>query len=75
MTTRVNGRVRQDASTALMIFSVPEILAYITEFITLEEGDVVLTGTPAGVGKLERGDRVEVEVAGIGVLSLIVTES
>ena len=73
VTTRVNGVVRQNASTALMIFDVPAILAYITGFITLEVGDVVLTGTPAGVGKLERGDRVEVEVAGIDILKTIVT--
>ena len=72
VTTRVNGVVRQDASTELMIFDVPTILAYVSSFMTLEVGDVVLTGTPAGVGKLERGDRVVVEVAGIGVLEVAV---
>ncbi|ADV67939.1 fumarylacetoacetate hydrolase family protein [Deinococcus maricopensis] len=66
--TRVNGQTRQDGRTAQMIFGVPQILAYITRFVTLEPGDVVLTGTPEGVGPLERGDVVEVEVDGIGVL-------
>ena len=70
VTTRVNGTVRQDASSELMIFDVPTILAYISSFVTLEAGDVVLTGTPAGVGKLERGDFVEVEVAEVGVLEV-----
>jgi 2-keto-4-pentenoate hydratase/2-oxohepta-3-ene-1,7-dioic acid hydratase in catechol pathway len=66
--TKVNGAVRQEASTQLMIFDVPQIVAYISSFMTLEPGDVVLTGTPAGVGKLERGDRVQVTVSGIGTL-------
>jgi len=70
VTTRVNGAVRQDASSELMIFDVPTVLSYISSFMTLEAGDVLLTGTPAGVGKLERGDRVEVEVAEIGVLEV-----
>ncbi len=66
--TKVNGTVRQAASTTLMIFNVPQIVAYISSFMTLEPGDVVLTGTPAGVGKLERGDLVQVTVSGIGTL-------
>jgi 2-keto-4-pentenoate hydratase/2-oxohepta-3-ene-1,7-dioic acid hydratase in catechol pathway len=67
--TRVNGEVRQHGSTADFIFSIPELLAYITQAITLEPGDLVLTGTPAGVGPLAAGDRVDVSVAGLGVLS------
>ena len=51
-----------------MIFDVVQILVYITKFVTLEPGDVVLTGTPEGVGPLAKGDVVEVEVEGIGVL-------
>lgn len=66
--TRVNGETRQDGRTSQMIFDVVKILTYVTQFMTLEPGDVVLTGTPEGVGPLQRGDRVEVEVEGIGVL-------
>jgi 2-keto-4-pentenoate hydratase/2-oxohepta-3-ene-1,7-dioic acid hydratase in catechol pathway len=67
--TRVNGEVRQHGSTADFIFSIPELLAYITQAITLEPGDLILTGTPAGVGPIAAGDRVDVSVAGLGVLS------
>ena len=65
---RVNGQTRQDGRTSHMIFNVVDILVYITQFVTLESGDVVLTGTPEGVGPLQKGDGVEVEVEGIGVL-------
>jgi 2-keto-4-pentenoate hydratase/2-oxohepta-3-ene-1,7-dioic acid hydratase in catechol pathway len=67
--TRVNGETKQDSSTSLMIFGVVDILTYVTRFVTLEPGDVVLTGTPEGVGPLQSGDTVEVEVEGIGVLT------
>jgi 2-keto-4-pentenoate hydratase/2-oxohepta-3-ene-1,7-dioic acid hydratase in catechol pathway len=70
--TRLNGELRQHASTRDFIFSVPLLLAYITAAITLEPGDLVLTGTPSGVGPLAPGDRVEVSVAGLGTLSNIV---
>jgi len=66
--THVNGELRQDGSTADMIFSVAEILAYVSSFMTLVAGDVVLTGTPEGVGELSPGDEVEVTVDGIGSL-------
>ncbi|GAB4469852.1 MAG: fumarylacetoacetate hydrolase family protein [Anaerolineae bacterium] len=66
---RVNGESRQDGSTRQMIYRIPYVLSYITRFITLEPDDLVLTGTPAGVGPLAPGDVVEVEVEGIGVLS------
>ncbi|WP_309570995.1 fumarylacetoacetate hydrolase family protein [Deinococcus sp.] len=69
ITTRVNGVVKQDSRTMHMIFDVPTILTYVTRFVTLEPGDVVLTGTPEGVGPLQSGDTVEVEVGGIGVLT------
>lgn len=65
---RVNGEIRQDSRTNEFIFSIPKILAYITRDICLEPHDLVLTGTPAGVGNLAPGDRVEVEIEGIGVL-------
>ncbi|MCG1003146.1 MULTISPECIES: fumarylacetoacetate hydrolase family protein [Halobacterium] len=65
---RVNGETRQSSSIEEFIFSVPEIVAEITQYVTLEPGDVVLTGTPAGVGPLGDGDHVEVEIEGVGVL-------
>jgi 2-keto-4-pentenoate hydratase/2-oxohepta-3-ene-1,7-dioic acid hydratase in catechol pathway len=67
--TRVNGEVRQHGATPDFIFSIPELLVYITAAITLEPGDLVLTGTPAGVGPLKAGDRVDVAIAGLGVLT------
>ena len=67
--TRVNGELRQHGSTTDFIFSIPELLAYITAAITLEPGDLLLTGTPAGVGPLAAGDRVEVSISGLGVLT------
>jgi 2-keto-4-pentenoate hydratase/2-oxohepta-3-ene-1,7-dioic acid hydratase in catechol pathway len=66
--TRVNGELRQRASTNDLIFSVPFLLGHISAAFTLEPGDLVLTGTPSGVGPLKPGDRVEVYLAGIGVL-------
>jgi 2-keto-4-pentenoate hydratase/2-oxohepta-3-ene-1,7-dioic acid hydratase in catechol pathway len=67
--TRVNGVVRQDSSTADLIFDVATLIAFASEHMTLEVGDVISTGTPSGVGNLAPGDRVEVEIAGIGVLA------
>jgi len=67
--TRVNGELRQHGSTADFIFSIPQLLEYITQAITLEPGDLLLTGTPAGVGPLSAGDRVEIAVPGLGVLT------
>jgi 2-keto-4-pentenoate hydratase/2-oxohepta-3-ene-1,7-dioic acid hydratase in catechol pathway len=67
--TRVNGELRQHGSTLDFIFGIPELLAYISAAITLEPGDLILTGTPAGVGPLAPGDRVDIFVPGLGVLS------
>ena len=69
ITTRVNGEIKQDSSTADLIFDVPAIISFVTQHMTLEVGDVITTGTPSGVGNLAVGDRVEVEIEGIGVLS------
>jgi 2-keto-4-pentenoate hydratase/2-oxohepta-3-ene-1,7-dioic acid hydratase in catechol pathway len=69
VTTRLNGEVRQDASTTDMIFGVATLIEYITSFMTLLPGDAILTGTPAGVGALTDEDVVEVEIEGVGVLS------
>ena len=68
ITTRVNGEVRQHSSTALLIHRVEKIIAHASAAFTLLPGDVILTGTPAGVGLLEAGDTVEVEVEGVGIL-------
>lgn len=70
--TRVNGQLRQDGNTSDLLFSVPTVLAYISSFMTLRPGDVVLTGTPDGVGELSVGDEVEVSVEGIGSLLNVV---
>jgi 2-keto-4-pentenoate hydratase/2-oxohepta-3-ene-1,7-dioic acid hydratase in catechol pathway len=66
--TRLNGEIRQQASTSEMVFGVATLIEYITVFMTLLPGDVLLTGTPEGVGTLSDGDVVEVEVEGVGVL-------
>jgi len=66
--SRVNGETRQAGSREDMVFSVPELIAEITDYMTLEPGDVIATGTPAGVGPLEDGDSVEIEIEGIGTL-------
>lgn len=69
LTVRVNGETRQDGRTSQMIFPCGELFAFITAIMTLVPGDVILTGTPAGVGTLHAGDTVDVEIEGIGVLS------
>ncbi len=66
--TSVNGELRQEGTTAEMVFGVAELIEYITSVMTLLPGDVVLTGTPAGVGPVAPGDVMEVEVEGIGRL-------
>jgi 2-keto-4-pentenoate hydratase/2-oxohepta-3-ene-1,7-dioic acid hydratase in catechol pathway len=68
ITTRLNGEVRQHGRTGEMVVGVGKLLAYISRCMTLEAGDAVFTGTPAGVGSLRDGDVVEVEIGGIGVL-------
>jgi 2-keto-4-pentenoate hydratase/2-oxohepta-3-ene-1,7-dioic acid hydratase in catechol pathway len=76
VTCRVNGQMRQMASTRDMVFNVPNLIAYISSFVTLEPGDLIFTGTPAGVGELNDGDEVIVEIEGLGVLrNLVKAES
>lgn len=65
---RVNGETRQHSTLDHMIFPVPELIAEITELVTLEPGDVIATGTPEGVGPLTDGDHVEIEIEGVGTL-------
>jgi 2-keto-4-pentenoate hydratase/2-oxohepta-3-ene-1,7-dioic acid hydratase in catechol pathway len=68
VTTRVNGTVKQNGRTADMAFSVPFLIRYISNIMTLYPGDLIATGTPAGVSAMKAGDLVEVEIEGIGVL-------
>jgi len=76
VTCRVNGQMRQMASTRDMVFNVRVLIAYISSIMTLEPGDLIFTGTPAGVGILEDGDVVEVEIEGLAKLSNpVITES
>ena len=65
---RVNGQTRQDGTTSDLVFTVPQLVSHVSAFTTLLPGDVILTGTPAGVGALRDGDAVEVDIEGIGVL-------
>jgi 2-keto-4-pentenoate hydratase/2-oxohepta-3-ene-1,7-dioic acid hydratase in catechol pathway len=62
------------ASTKEMIFSIPKIVSFISNIMTLNPGDVILTGTPAGVGQIEDGDLVEIEIDGIGILRSSVSD-
>ncbi|MDJ0790540.1 MAG: fumarylacetoacetate hydrolase family protein [Acidimicrobiia bacterium] len=68
ITCSVNGEIRQEGSTADMVFGVAELVSFVSSVMTLLPGDVILTGTPAGVGPMMEGDHVEVEIEGIGVL-------
>jgi len=82
VTLRLNGEVMQQGNTREFIFGIDEILAHVTQLITLEPGDLIFTGTPPGVGMgrtprvwMTPGDRVEVEVAGLGILANSVVAS
>jgi 2-keto-4-pentenoate hydratase/2-oxohepta-3-ene-1,7-dioic acid hydratase in catechol pathway len=66
--TRLNGVVKQQGSTRDLIFPIADLLRYITQFMTLEPGDLIPTGTPAGVGAVKPGDRIQIEIDGLGVL-------
>jgi 2-keto-4-pentenoate hydratase/2-oxohepta-3-ene-1,7-dioic acid hydratase in catechol pathway len=65
---RVNGSVRQHGHASDMIFGIPQLIEYISSIMTLEPGDIIATGTPAGVGPLVDGDEVEVEIPGLGTV-------
>ncbi len=75
LTCRVNSELRQMASTRDMIFPIPSLLAFISSIMTLNPGDVILTGTPAGTAPLDAGDVVEVQIDGIGSLTNPVVKS
>lgn len=74
ITTRVNGQVKQDARTSEMIFDVATLVEFVTRSVTLLPGDVILTGTPAGIGPLSDGDSVEMELENLGTLKVEVAE-
>ncbi|ELY43519.1 fumarylacetoacetate hydrolase family protein [Natronorubrum bangense] len=67
--SRVNGELKQDGSREQLMFPIPELIAEITAYMTLEPGDVIATGTPEGVGPLSDGDEVEIEIEGVGTLA------
>ncbi len=69
VTTRVNGEVRQQGNTKNLLHSVPELIEYITHFMTLEADDIILTGTPKGISPMVPGDRVEISIEKLGTLS------
>jgi 2-keto-4-pentenoate hydratase/2-oxohepta-3-ene-1,7-dioic acid hydratase in catechol pathway len=73
MTCHVSGEMRQMASTRDMLFNVRQLIAYISSIMTIEPGDVIMTGTPAGVGILQPGDIVEINIEGLGTLQNPVT--
>jgi 2-keto-4-pentenoate hydratase/2-oxohepta-3-ene-1,7-dioic acid hydratase in catechol pathway len=73
--TEVNGELKQDANTSDMIFTIAELIAFLSHYFTLEAGDVIATGTPAGIGQIKAGDTVSVAIEGIGVLTNPVIEA
>lgn len=62
---RVNGQLRQEGDTSAMIFSIPYLISYVTKFIALEEGDIILTGTPKGVGPVKENDEIQAGIEGL----------
>jgi 2-keto-4-pentenoate hydratase/2-oxohepta-3-ene-1,7-dioic acid hydratase in catechol pathway len=68
LTLLVNGEVRQHASTGMMVFKIPQLIAFISRQMTLEPGDVLATGTPEGTGPVQHGDVLECDITRIGTL-------
>lgn len=66
---RLNGQTRQSSSTSDLLFSVPELVSYLSQAVTLQPGDVIITGTPSGVGDIAPGDCMEIELEGVGTLA------
>jgi 2-keto-4-pentenoate hydratase/2-oxohepta-3-ene-1,7-dioic acid hydratase in catechol pathway len=69
VTTRVNGKIKQDSRTSHMVFDIPFLIRYISNQMTLNEGDIIATGTPSGVSVLKSGDTCEIEIESIGKLT------
>jgi len=74
ITNRVNDEIRQMASTRELVFNIPQLIVYVSSIMTLNPGDIILTGTPAGVGELNEGDVIEIEIEGIGKLRNLVSK-
>ena len=74
LTTRLNGEVKQDSRTSLLLHDVRALVAFVSQVMTLLPGDVLLTGTPAGIGPMDKGDEVSVTIEGIGTLANPVTD-
>lgn len=72
ITLSVNGEERQRGDLGDQIWSVPETIAYLSQFVTLRAGDLIMTGTPAGVGPVVRGDRIEGAIAGVGTVRTVI---
>ena len=72
ITLKVNGELRQEGDLNQMIWKVPEMISYLSEFFELAPGDVIMSGTPSGVGPVNRGDRMEIEVGGLGGMTVSV---
>ncbi|MDY0268982.1 fumarylacetoacetate hydrolase family protein [Trichloromonas sp.] len=70
ITLKINEQLRQDGNTAQMMLRIPEIIQAVSEIFTLEEGDVILTGTPSGVGTVRSGDRMQAEIEKVGCLEI-----
>jgi 2-keto-4-pentenoate hydratase/2-oxohepta-3-ene-1,7-dioic acid hydratase in catechol pathway len=66
---RVNGKVRQHGSTSMMIYTPEELIAFISKWMTLEEGDIIATGTPSGVGPIVPGDLIDMRIEGVRTLT------
>ena len=71
---KANGQVRQDGDLAQMIWNVPEVIAKLSEMVELAAGDVIMTGTPSGVAATVAGDKIECEIAGVGTLTVTITQ-
>lgn len=69
ITSRLNGQIKQASNTRNLIFNVHELIEYISSVMTLEAWDIIATGTPSGIGPMERGDEVQIEIEGIGTLT------
>jgi 2-keto-4-pentenoate hydratase/2-oxohepta-3-ene-1,7-dioic acid hydratase in catechol pathway len=69
ITARLNGQIRQTSSTANLIFSIFTLIEFISSVMTLEKWDVIATGTPSGIGPMERGDEIQVAIEAIGTLT------
>ena len=70
ITLRVNGTLRQEGDLNQMIWKVPEMISYLSEYFRIAAGDVILSGTPSGVAAVERGDLIEMEVEGLGSMTV-----